>query len=96
MACKNSFHQYIYEEAPCDTCPLFDLCKEKQIACPTFATWSLSGIAATKFSLSLARKEFIDKPTHQIYRLIFCGMESPPKEMVQDATSSVKVEGESK
>lgn len=96
MACKGSFHQFIYEEAPCDTCPLWDLCKSKELACPTFATWALSGRAANKFGLSLGRKEFIDKPTHPIYRLIYCGEDDPPKAMIQDATGSVEIMGESK
>ncbi len=96
MACEGSFHQYRYEEAPCDTCPLWEKCKREHIACPTFATWCLSGHAAQSFSNILGKKKFIDKPTYPIYRLVFSGYEKPPKEMVRDAAGSVENMGESK
>lgn len=84
--------QRSYEEAPCDTCPLWDYCKLNHAACPTFAYWALSGPAANKFAVSMYKHEFVDKPTQAIYNLIYCGVEVPPKELAKDAALSVRQE----
>lgn len=90
MANRYTCHQSrAYEEAPCDTCPLYLFCQIERTACPTFAYWCLSGMASAKWIKRMSKKDFVDKPTKAIYNYIYCGEENPSNDLLQNAVGSV-------
>lgn len=80
------------ELCPCHGCPMADHCRVKAVACLTFAKYASKDFGKHKNKNGQSSLEScdVDKPTREVYNLIYCGLEAPPKALTKRALKSVR------